>query len=607
MRGFLSLYAALVDLCFSIERSYLLSIPLLSRPPPTKSLEARQVPAVIATSEFLRRGYQASVVAGNWVYIDGGEFSFISNGTSVFQYASTLLSIDLSQNWTNATVLIQSTTKPSGAPNLNSPSLWYHESENLIYSGFSGWNSSFGNDPNMLPPLSLWTFQPDGSGSGAWNETIVAESSVWSQLTRPGEPLMTFGSDSAWVLGGLTTEWEVQYALPENLIPGMVQFDMVSRSFSNSSVQCCNATGGIYRGALQYVPSFGPEGIHIAMGGQNGIGNNGVTAGLIDFGTVSVFDPAKHEWWNQTTTGSEPSPRVEFCTAGINSTNGTYEIFVYAGWGTHLGPAAIPYDTINILTLPAFHWISIPYNPENPRHALSCNAVGGSQILTIGGVDSNAQVTGLTLIQEIVESTFNSSPDPFAQGLAIFDMTTMAFSAQFTAGAPPYEQSDLVKQFYSQSKGAYKDTLTPQVSALLEVTHFANTTSTSSSSASSDSSNPTTSRPSESNGLRPGAIAGIAVGSFAALLVIAAGIGYLVKKRTASQKSELARATSTKGYKEITPFSFKNYELQEMDGYGRASELQEQGSQELQGQGIQELEHPVPAVELQTYQHDRRD
>lgn len=237
--------------------------------------------------------------------------------------ASTLLSIDLSQNWTNATVLIQSNTKPNGAPNLNSPSLWYHESENLIYSGFTGWNSSFGNEPN-IPPLSLWTFQPDGSGSGVWNETIVAESSVWSHLTRPGQPLMTFGSDSAWVLGGITADWGVQDDSPENLIPGMVQFDMVSRSFSNSSVQCCNATGGIYRGALQYVPSFGPEGIHIAMGGQNGIWNNG--PGLIDFGTVSVFDPAKQEWWNQTTTGSEPSPRVEFCTAGINSTNGTYEM-----------------------------------------------------------------------------------------------------------------------------------------------------------------------------------------------------------------------------------------------------------------------------------------
>lgn len=68
--------------------------------------------------------------------------------------ASTLLSIDLSQNWTNPTVAMQSTTKPIGAPNLNSPSLWYHDSENLIYSGFAGWNSSFGDDPN-LPPLSL--------------------------------------------------------------------------------------------------------------------------------------------------------------------------------------------------------------------------------------------------------------------------------------------------------------------------------------------------------------------------------------------------------------------------------------------------------------------
>ena len=122
---------------------------------------------------------------------------------------------------------------------------------------------------------------------------------------------------------------------------------------------------------------------------------------------------------------------------------------MYAGWGTELGPAAIPYDTINILTLPAFHWISVPYYPQSPRHALSCNAVGGSQILTIGGVDSNAQLDYTDQIQ----STFNSSPDPFAQGLAIFDMTTMAFADQYTAGAPPYEQSDVLKQFYSQSKG----------------------------------------------------------------------------------------------------------------------------------------------------------
>lgn len=234
--------------------------------------------------------------------------------------ASTLLSIDLTRNWTNATVAIHTTTKPDGAPNLNGASLWYHESENLIYSGFTGWNSSFGNDPD-LPPLSLWTFQPDGNGSGAWNEVSDAEAPQWSvSFTRPVEPLMAFDSNSAWLVGGITSGWiPIQYVTSETLIPGMVQYDMASRSFINSSVECCNATGSIYRGALHYVPSFGPAGIFIAMGGFNG-------HVLIDFGTVSVFDPAKHAWWNQTTTGSQPSPRQEFCTAGINSTNGTYEM-----------------------------------------------------------------------------------------------------------------------------------------------------------------------------------------------------------------------------------------------------------------------------------------
>ena len=125
--------------------------------------------------------------------------------------------------------------------------------------------------------------------------------------------------------------------------------------------------------------------------------------------------------------------------------------FVYAGWDGNLGSRAIQYDTINILTLPAFHWITVPYNPQNPRHGHSCNAVGGSQIISIGGVDSNSNITSGAL-PEIIRSTFDSAPDPFAQGLAIFDMTTLTFANQYTAVAPPYEQSEVVKQFYAQSQ-----------------------------------------------------------------------------------------------------------------------------------------------------------
>ncbi len=175
--------------------------------------------------------------------------------------ASTLLSIDLSRNWTNATVVFQSTPKPDRVPNLDGPSLWYHDQEDLLYSGFTGTNGSFG-DPRDLPALSLWTFKPDGAGSGTWSEIINTSAPVWNLLTRPMWPLQAYASDSAWILGGNNLPNETPTPIGEN----MVRFDMRSRTFENISVQCCNATMGIAAGAMQYVPSFGPEGFFIVLG-----------------------------------------------------------------------------------------------------------------------------------------------------------------------------------------------------------------------------------------------------------------------------------------------------------------------------------------------------
>ena len=249
----------------------------------------------------------------------------------------------------------------------------------------------------------------------------------------------------------------------------MVHFNMSSRTFVNTSTPATLAnSGAVDNGAMHYVPSFGPQGFFVAMGGDT-IQN---VPGLISFDTVAVFDPAKQEWFNQSTTGSPPTSRIEFCTAGIESTNGTYEMlvernwhclrslldirntnqlirFVYAGWGTILGANAVQFDTINILTLPAFHWISVPHDPKTSRIGLSCNAVGGSQILTIGGRDANLDRGGNAI--SVSESSYNS-PDPNAQGLAIFDLTNLIWLDQYTAGAPPYEQSDPVKQFYSNAQ-----------------------------------------------------------------------------------------------------------------------------------------------------------
>ena len=235
-------------------------------------------------------------------------------GTDRRALATTLLSIDLSKNWTNATVTINSNYKPSGVPNLNTGSLWYHKQEDLLYAGFAGVPSLFNSAPD--PPQSLWSFKPDGSGSGTWNEVLNPSASAWTGFTRPVFGLQAYGSDSGWCLGGYSSIDRIQ------LIPGMVEFDMTSKSLTNLSASGYNVNGTIAQGAIHYVPSFGPNGMLVVMGGHT---KNDV-AGLVDFGIVSAYDPAKHEWFNQTTTGNKPAPREDFCTAGISSTNNTYEM-----------------------------------------------------------------------------------------------------------------------------------------------------------------------------------------------------------------------------------------------------------------------------------------
>ena len=141
---------------------------------------------------------------------------------SSFDLANTILSIDLSQDWTNSTVRIQSTTKPSGCISLNDPSLWYHQQEDLLYSGFTGWQSTFMTDYVDLKNISIWTLKPDGTGSGAWTDAIPSRAKALASINRPSASLQAFGADSAWVLGGFDEYDPGQYPY----LPSMVHFNM---------------------------------------------------------------------------------------------------------------------------------------------------------------------------------------------------------------------------------------------------------------------------------------------------------------------------------------------------------------------------------------------
>lgn len=169
-----------------------------------------------------------AVVVSNLVYIDGGEYSTYNDGEVDFEYcrypvvkravsliqltasplqANTLLSIDLSKNWTNSTLAMHSTTKPTSVPSLVYPGLCYDEDTNLLYTGFAGRTSVF-NTSELDPwQMGIWIFEPDGLGSGTWGTALDSSASVFDIITRPYTAAIAHGNRVGYALGGSVT-WQ---------------------------------------------------------------------------------------------------------------------------------------------------------------------------------------------------------------------------------------------------------------------------------------------------------------------------------------------------------------------------------------------------------------
>ena len=191
--------------------------------------------------------------------------------------------------------------------------------------------------------------------------------------------------------------------------------------------------------------------------------------------------------------------------------------------------------------------------------------------------------------------------------------------------------------------------IVPQVSALLETTHFLNSCSflylyfslrlreiadchpasnNSSSTASGSSEAPVNSSSSASaahtssgpkstgsNSLKVRTIVGIAVGAAVAFCISAAAIAYLFRRRATSQKPDVS-----KGWAKVDEVGRRIelpgqcvHELQQpassvqVHGHNIQELEHAKSSVEVHGQGVQELEHPGFPAEMQGHQRGRRD
>ncbi|MCJ1239231.1 hypothetical protein MMC14_007225 [Varicellaria rhodocarpa] len=419
------------------------------------------------TEAVRHRYFHSSVITGDWIYIDGGETSYnfgISTPTNI------TFAIDLSKNWTNSTLDLITTVRPSDALALNYQSLWWSKQNNIVYC-FGG-ERSYANrvvDAIITPLESIWGFSVDGHGSGAWNEVLGPISSPFPpNIIRSAGAATATDDQIGYSLGGfasLGTTPEIQSASEAFNVPGMLSFSFANLSLTNSSNTGYANDQAPKSGSLLQVPMYGVDGILVAMGGL--YPNSGVSPS--GFNNISIYDTHTGNWYSQTASGDIPEPRQEFCAVGIqDDTDSTYEIFIHGGvlYGG-LGQASSDSDQVYVLSLPAFHWLRANYTSTYPRAGHTCHATTTGQMILIGGLDPSQATPGAS-----IASAINGTVDPWNQTIGVFDMPFLEWKKSYDADAEPYTPPVAVKQYYSQG---YPSTWTsPGVRALFQQT--ANTT-----------------------------------------------------------------------------------------------------------------------------------
>ncbi|KAK7567372.1 hypothetical protein IWX49DRAFT_596709 [Phyllosticta citricarpa] len=467
-----------------------------------------------ATSNFIRRAIHSSVIVSNHLFIDGGEISQFVDGYEDPQWSRTnnyTLSIDMSSDWTNSSVEIKTVPK-GGSPIFNWPGIW-PESDNsfLMWGGYVSTKAA----NKTAPEKAVWRFTADSNGTGTWAKVDPGDPRSFTELTRPANGVCGTSNNTGYYIGGFHSNASDPDVSSSKTVPltGMVRYNWETQTWSNvSSIPYTSPFGTALGGQMQYISTFGTEGLMMPMGGLTSSLNSwSESSGQLALTNLTIYDQATREWHAQQTTGDAPSKRNLFCAVGAPGSGGTFEIFVYGGWDGSLGLA---YDDIYILSLPGFRWFKISSSTTGtPRSFHTCNRVA-SQMVVVGGVDYSLGVP---------EDW--QDPDPWDNGLGVFDLNNLVWQSSYNASAAAYDTPQVVKEWYNNGG---LNTVSWDSTAMRDLF----------SSAAIDSSGNTNSTQESSQGSsnHAGAIAGGVVGGVAGVALLAGLAFFLVRRRRASSK-----------------------------------------------------------------------
>ena len=268
---------------------------------------------------------------------------------------------------------------------------------------------------------------------------------------------------------------------------------------------------------MHNTPFGSTDGLNVFFGG--GIGTPlepllGIySSNLLDFRHIYLYDPTTKTFYNQTATGTFiPEPRYGFCSVGTPGFNGSYDIFIYGGYNPSLSVDGMmrASDAVYVLSLPGFAWFKADLTPTMTRFLPTCDIVGpgGNQMMVVGGIDPNGNI---------------SAPDPWTNGINIFDLSAMRWKNSYEPKNGLYESPSVVKDWYTQN-GPYPK-WDPGVEDLFVKPSISNV--------------PGSSKSQSGEKVNTSAIAGGATGGIAFLAVITAVVYYILRSRREHDKSEL--------------------------------------------------------------------
>ncbi|KAL9602700.1 MAG: hypothetical protein Q9219_001690 [cf. Caloplaca sp. 3 TL-2023] len=271
---------------------------------------------------FVRRHYHASIVLGDYVYIDSGEVSVIEDGEPSRKLNSNTVTIDISRSWTNDSAPFGVIDK-HGFVDLDSGFLFPSTDDKSIFQ-FGGETSRVW-DAWLSPETAISQLTLSGRGNGSWSGFNPGSNSGFERLTRPGRALAATLDDTFFITGGVVNSHTSQASMNvengENIaLEGIVAYNMTTGKWTNSSTPGHLTRPDGTNGILESVHGYGPAGLLVAAG-------TGTVDGLPpDFKNITIYEPKDQTWHYQTSTGDIPPGRDTACTVGVQGDNGTYEI-----------------------------------------------------------------------------------------------------------------------------------------------------------------------------------------------------------------------------------------------------------------------------------------